>query len=314
VQATEIRVNQPRNINSFQQACILASRKVFISTIRIINMKGPYEFLQPLKKLKQAQRRYERTLWALNLAVLSIAVYCLTEVIGLPAFMSFYYQDEPVLANSPVIFSFAVGLAVSVLIKRRRKPDIFPLLGTDLSEKTRTAYDNREVESLPMKSLATDLKAGLSSIKPSMVLDSRQINVRALVILLLFGAAFILAQSEIVNPSDFQSLADIRDRARSVFEEERSDQSSDYKINLTGNIFGKPSLAVLNENKMDIMLYPGLGAGSLARNAEPVERVFKKSQAGEAAAVPSELYIESLPPENKEIIKRYFTILSETER
>jgi hypothetical protein len=185
-------------------------------------------------------------------------------------------------------------------------------LGPDLSEKTRTAYDNREVESLPMKSLATDLKASLSSIKPSMVLDSRQINVRALVILLLFGAAFILAQSEIVNPSDFQSLADIRDRARSVFEEERPDQSSDYKINLTGNIFGKPSLAVLNENKMDIMLYPGLGAGSLARNAEPVERVFQKSQAGEAAAVPSELYIESLPPENKEIIKKYFTILSQS--
>jgi len=65
---------------------------------------------------------------------------------------------------------------------------------------------------------------------------------------------------------------------------------------------------------MEIMLYPGMGAGSLARNTQPVERVFQKSQAGEASAVPSELYIESLPPENKDIIKRYFTILSESDR
>jgi hypothetical protein len=34
--------------------------------------------------------------------------------------------------------------------------------------------------------------------------------------------------------------------------------------------------------------------------------------AGEAAAVPSELYIESLPPENKEIIKKYFEILAKS--
>jgi len=46
------------------------------------------------------------------------------------------------------------------------------------------------------------------------------------------------------------------------------------------------------------------------RKTEPKERAFQQSLAGEAAAVPSELYIESLPPENKEIIKRYFVQLS----
>lgn len=276
-------------------------------------MKRPYEFLQPLRRLIKAQRRYERTLWALNVVVFSIAVYCLAEVIGFPAFMSFYYQDTPLLARSPVIFCLVIGLLAASLIRRRRRPDIFQLLDSDLSEKARTAYDNRELESLPMKSLARDLKTELGSIKPSMILDSRQTNVRALAILLLSVAAVILVQSEIVNPSDFQRLADIRDKALSVFEEERPDQNSGHEVNLTGNIFGKPSLAVLNENKMDIMLYPGVGAGSLARSSELVERVFQRSQAGEAAAVPSELYIESLPPENKEIIKRYFTILSEIE-
>jgi hypothetical protein len=274
-------------------------------------VKGPYEFLQPLKRLTKVYHRFERTLWAMNTAILSIAVYALAEIVGLPDFMSFYYQDVPLLAASPAILSIIIGLAGATLIKRRKKADIFPLLGPELSEKARTAYDNRDVDSLPMQNLANEIKASLNKIKPSEILNSRQISGRAFAIVLISGAAILLAQSEIVTPSDFQSLADLRDKALSAFENVRPAESTNQEINLTGNLFGNPSLAVLNEKKMEIMLYPGIGAGSLARNTKPVERVFLQSQAGEAAAVPSELYIESLPPENKDIIKKYFTILSQ---
>jgi hypothetical protein len=277
-------------------------------------VKGPYEFLQPLKRLMEAYHRFERIVWAMNAAILSIAVYALAEIIGLPGFMSFYYQDVLLLAASPAILSIILGIAGATLIKRRKKADIFPLLGPQLSEKARTAYDNRDVDSLPMQNLAMELKANLTKIKPSEILNSRQISSRAIALGLLSIAAVLLAQSEIVTPSDFQSLADLRDKALSAFENEMPAQSTSQERNLTGNLFGNPSLAVLNENKMEIMLYPGIGAGSLARNTEPVERVFQQSQAGEAAAVPSELYIESLPPENKDIIKRYFTILSESDK
>ena len=277
-------------------------------------MKGPYEFLQPLSRLTQAYRRFERTIWAMNAAIISIAVYALAEIIGLPGFMSFYYQDVSLLAASPAILSIIIGLIGAVLIKRRKKADIFPLLGPQLSEKARTAYDNRDVDSLPMQDLAREIKASLNKIKPSDILNSRRISSRAFAIVIISGAAILLAQSEIVNPTDFQSLADLRDKALSAFENEMPAQSTGQEINLTGNLFGNPSLAVLNENKMEIMLYPGIGAGSLARNTEPVERVFSQSQGGDATAIPSELYIESLPPENKEIIKRYFTILSQNDR
>ncbi|MDD2754686.1 MAG: hypothetical protein PHS80_04060 [Methanothrix sp.] len=277
-------------------------------------MKGHYEFLQPLSRLTQAYQRFERAIWVLNAAIISIAVYALAEIIGLPGFMSFYYQDVSLLAASPAILSIIIGLAGATFIKRRKKADIFPLLGLQLSEKARTAYDNRDVDSLPMQDLAREIKANLNKIKPSDILNSRRISSRAVAIILVSGAAILLAQSEIINPSDFQSLADLRDKALSAFENEIPTQNENQEINLTGNLFGNPSLAVLNENKMEIMLYPGIGAGSLARNTEPVERVFTQSQAGDATAVPSELYIESLPPENRDIIKRYFTILSQSDR
>lgn len=276
-------------------------------------MKGPYEFLQPLKRLMDAQQQHERNIVLLNAALLSIAIYCLALVIGVPAFMNFYYQDSLLLARSPAILSIILGLAAARLIKMRRRTDIFHLLGEKLSEKARTGYDNSDLESLPMQSLAQELKVSLNSIKPTTILDSRDIKSRALFLVILLGAATILSKSDIVNPSDFQALTEIRDKALSAFEDNAEEESPSHEINLTGNIFGRPSLAVLNENKMDIMLYPGMGAGSLARNTDPIERAFQKSQVGEVTAVPSELYIESLPPENRDIIKRYFLILSENE-
>jgi hypothetical protein len=115
-------------INSFQHSL----QKLFIGTIRINIVKGPYEFLQPLMRLTQAYHRFERTVWAMNAAILSIAVYALAEIIGLPGFMSFYYQDVLLLAASPAILSIILGLAGATLIKRRKKADIFPLLGPQL--------------------------------------------------------------------------------------------------------------------------------------------------------------------------------------
>ena len=276
-------------------------------------MKGPYEFLQPLKRLMDAQKRHEKNIMLLNAALLSIAFYCLSLVIGVPAFMNFYYQDSLLLARSPAVLSIILGLAAVRLIKIRKRQDFFPLLGEKLSEKARTGYDNRDLDSLPMQNLAQELKASLNSIKPTTILDSRQIKNRALFLIILLGAATILSNSEIVNPSDFQALTEIRDRALSAFEEKAEEETASHEINLTGNIFGKPSLAVLNENRMDITINQGIGAGSLARNMDPIERAFQKSQVGEVAAVPSELYIESLPPENRDIIKKYFLILSDND-
>jgi hypothetical protein len=276
-------------------------------------MNGPYDFLTSISLLMKAYRRFEWAVWALNATIFSIALYALAEILGLPAFMSFYYQDFLPLAASPAILSIIIGTMGATLLKRRKKADIFPLLGPELSEKAKTAYDNRDVDNLPMQSLANELKVSLVGIKPLQILDKRRISNRAIVTVILSVIAILLAQSEIVTPADFQSLVDLKDKAVGAFQTEpAAPPNTNSERNLSGNLFGNPSLAVLNENKLDLVLTPGVGAGSIARNTEPVQRVFQQSQAGEAAAVPSELYIESLPPQNKEIIKKYFTILSQS--
>ena len=274
-------------------------------------MNGPYDFLTSISQLLKAYRRFEWAVWALNAIILSIALYALAEILGLPALMSFYYFLP--LAASPAILSIIIGTIGATLLKRRKKADIFPLLGPELSEKAKTAYDNRDVDNLPMQSLAKELKVSLVGIRPLQILDKRRISNRAIVTVILSVIAILLAQSEIVTPADFQSLVDLKDKAVGAFQTEpAAPPNTNSERNLSGNLFGNPSLAVLNENKLDLVLTPGVGAGSIARNTEPVQRVFQQSQTGEAAAVPSELYIESLPPQNKEIIKKYFTILSQS--
>ncbi len=247
----------------------------------------------------------------LNAVIISIAFYILAELLGLPAFTRFYWQDSLPLAASPAILCATLGVAGALFLRRRKKPDLFPLLGPELEEKARTAYDNRRIDSLPMHSLATELKGVLSRIKPQKILNPRRIYMRLVVVVLLSGTAILIAHSQIgadITRADFPAFPDPIERALGAVQGETPTPANEE--NLSPNLYGKPSLAVLSENRMELLLYPGSGAGSMARNTEPVERAFQQSTAGVAAAVPSELYIESLPSQNKEIIKRYFEILN----
>jgi hypothetical protein len=299
----------------FLEPIINNSGNYLFGSSRINVVNGPYDFLTPLNRLMKAYNKFEMKVYALNAVIFSIIAYALAEILGISAFMNFYWQDFLLLTASPAILSIILGVIGATLVKRRKKFDIFLLLGSELSEKTRTAYDNRDVKSLPMESLAKEIKSSLSRIRPSEIISQKRIAYRVLLAVILSGITLFIGQSQItadITPADFQSISDLKDKAFGVFQKDKNSDTSTTQ-NLSTNLFGKPSLAVLSESKMELLLYPGVGAGSMARNTEPVERAFQKSLAGEAAIVPSELYIETLPPENKEIIKKYFTILSENQ-
>lgn len=276
-------------------------------------MNGHYEFLRPLARLTRAYHRFEQAVWALNAMIISIATYALMQFLGLVTLIKFYYQDNIFMEGLPAIISIVLGFAAAAILKRRKKADIFPLLGPELSEKAKTAYDNRDQNSLPMQSLSEELKLSLVGVKSSQILDRRQIVGRAAAAAFLFAIVILLAQGDVIETADLQSIVELKDRAAGIFQEDKPRPSAISNENLSENLFGNPSLAILNENKLPLVLSPGTGAGSIPVNTKPVERVFQQSQAGEASAVSSELYIESLPPENREIIKKYFTILAQND-
>lgn len=273
-------------------------------------MKGSYEFLADLRRLRRDSERFDTLIWLLNAAVSSIAIYSAFLLLGLPAFTKFYWQDFLPLAQSPAVLSVLLGASMATFVKRRARSDFCGRLGPELSEIVKTAYDNRDINTLPMQSLAREAKGKLVKINSSQFLNWRRVHFRIGLTALLLGTAIFIAHSQIsadISPADFQSISGLKDKALGLFQNQSASQNP--KVNLSGNIYGKPSLAVLNETKLQLQLYPGAESGSMPVKSETQNNLFMQSPPGEVKAVPTELYIESLPAENREIIKRYFVML-----
>ena len=136
-------------------------------------MAGSYEFLISFKELRLAHHRFELVIWALNTIMISIGAYTIFLLLGLPAFSRFYWQGFFLFEYLPVFICLLWGALAATIIKRRKNDDIFALLGPDLSEMTKTAYDNRKIRSIIMDNLAQDVKVSLANIKPSEILNWR---------------------------------------------------------------------------------------------------------------------------------------------
>ncbi|HOO53167.1 MAG TPA: hypothetical protein PLM24_04090 [Methanothrix sp.] len=285
-------------------------------------MDGSYAFLADLRRLLGVYRRFELSLFLLNAAIIASLIYIAALFFGIPAFFRFYWQDS-IFAAAPAILSSILGMLGAKFLSRWSKSDLFAHLDESLSEKTKAAYDNRGSDSVVMQSLAEDVKRRLSKVGAIDLMNNRRLSLgdrsvpifqaKAGAVLLLFAFAVIFSQSqagEEITPQPFKALTDLRDRAADLFGEEELPEVGASSAGISGEIYGKPSLAVLEEVNLELVLYPGSAAGFRSRETESMDRLFQTSEAGEGVAVPTDLYIESLPPQHREIIKRYFENLA----
>lgn len=285
-------------------------------------MDSSYEFLADLKRLLGVYRWFEQSLYLLNAGIIASLVYIAALLLGIPAFFKFYWQDSA-LAAAPALFSLILGLLGAKLAGRWSKSDLFAHLDEKLSEKTKAAYDNRDSDSVVMQSLAEDVKRRLSKVGAIYLINNRRLKVgeksvpifqtkaAALVLLLAFTVIFSQSQAgEEISPQPFKSLTDLRERAAELFGEEELPEEGASSQGISGEIYGKPSLAVLEEVNLELVLYPGSAAGFRSSETDPMDRLFQTSEPGVGVAVPTDLYIESLPPQHREIIKRYFENLA----
>ena len=69
----------------------------------------------------EAYHRFERTLWTMNAAILSIAFYALGDDRPSRLYGLLFYQDVSLLAASPAILSMILGLAGATHIQEAKK-------------------------------------------------------------------------------------------------------------------------------------------------------------------------------------------------
>lgn len=285
-------------------------------------MDGSYGFMADLRRLLGVYRRFEKSLYLLNAAIIASLIYIAALLLGIPAFFKFYWQDS-VFAATPAVVSFVLGLLGGKILRRWSKSDFFDHLDESLSEKTKAAYDNRDSDSVVMQSLAEDVKRRLSKVGAIDMINNRRLNfgnrsvpifqAKVGAVLLLFAFAVIFSHSqagEDISPQPFKALTDLREKASDLFGEEELSDDGSSSAGISGDIYGEPSLAVLEEVNLELVLYPGSAAGFRSKETEPMDRLFTTSEGGEGVAVPTDLYIESLPSQHREIIKKYFENLA----
>ncbi|HOT06611.1 MAG: hypothetical protein A4E45_01446 [Methanosaeta sp. PtaB.Bin039] len=271
-----------------------------------------YGFLSDLNRLKAACRKFERKIAVLNGITAAAACYSLFLLLGVSSYFRFYWKDSP-LAYLPALLALAVGAVAAHFVGKRSKTSVFQLLPDPLSQMARTGWDNRQTGSVIMESLAGELKRELAGLEESGIFDRRRLYRRVGAAVGLGLVAALIAQSQIsadLTPEDFSALGGIGESALGLFQ---NGSSSEDAKNITPSIYGKPSLAVLAESKLELEIYPGSGVGSRALPAEAAEHLFSDAPPGQGVAVASELYIESLPAQHRDIIKRYFERLAEAE-
>ncbi|MBN1324462.1 MAG: hypothetical protein JW986_10785 [Methanotrichaceae archaeon] len=274
-------------------------------------MTDSYAFVAQLERLDRAKRAFESQISLLNLIIVAGIAYASFSLIGITLYFRFYWQDT-LLAEVPALLALALGLVGSRLLARRRRLDVLHLLGGDLMEMAQAAYDNRASRTMVMDRLAEEVRGGLSSVKPKDILDSKELFRRLVGVALLVVIVISISLGDLggeITPSDLQIFDKMRDDAISLFgDDEMQDKGSEGQG--SSSIYGTPSLAVLQESKLEMELYPGMGIGSRAIETAPVEHLFSSSPPGQGVAVSTELYIESLPPQHREIVKKYFQILA----
>jgi hypothetical protein len=280
-------------------------------------VEGSYEFLADLRRLSAVYRRLEQGLYLLNAGIIATLIYIVALYLGIPAFFRFYWHGS-LLAAAPALTSLLLGALGGRFLCQRSGYDLFAHLDEGISEKTKAAYDNRRSDSVVMQSLAEDVKRCLSKVGAADLLKRRrlrfgnksvptvQAKAGALVFLLASLAIFGQSPGDDAPPQPFSSLSDLRERAISLLGDEEPSEEDGSSTGISGEIYGKPSLAVLEEVNLELVLYPGSAAGIRSRETEPMDRLFATSEPGEGVAVPTDLYIESLPPQHREVIKRYF--------
>jgi hypothetical protein len=76
-------------------------------------------------------------------------------------------------------------------------------------------------------------------------------------------------------------------------------------------IYGKPSVAVIEGTSIELMMFSDAGVGQSARRTESDQVNFVSGTVYAATPVSSETYIDKLPVENRDLIKEYFMTMAE---
>lgn len=251
------------------------------------------DFLDKLLKIRSGFFGRMRFLLLLDLISIFSIIYAIFIVFQVEYFLnkSSFYLPIPVKFVPPVLaFIIAIILALS-LHRKDAKINVNLLIEnkySELKERLRTAYDNRDETNVIVDSLKDAVSDVLTTVSSSHLLSTGKIVLKILItIIFISGVATVSLDPEkytipvdtitnITSTITGTTGAGTNETMQVVGRPENVDKVGTKG---GGDIFGKPKIASIEGKNIDLTLYSGMGTGFEVRDASQTLYQFIRSAA-----------------------------------
>ncbi|MFH1774664.1 MAG: hypothetical protein ABH874_06885 [Methanobacteriota archaeon] len=173
---------------------------------------------------------------------------------------------------------------------------------SNFKERLRAAYDNREKDNIIVRDLSDKISREMDSVRYSSFLNSKKAAGK--ILLSIFLAFIILSIT-------FKFDVLLVEKPVSAVEEAQAGETpgaGGLGESTIQDIFGAPSVAKIEGEKLKLELYPGAGEIKLR---DIKERKFSEVQHSAAGISPAEAFSEDIPAKYESIVRVYFEKLAE---
>ncbi len=173
---------------------------------------------------------------------------------------------------------------------------------SNFKERLRAAYDNREKDNIIVRDLSDKISREMDSVRYSSFLNSKKAAGK--ILLSIFLAFIILSIT-------FKFDVLLVEKPVSAVEEAQAGEApgaGGLGESTIQDIFGAPSVAKIEGEKLELELYPGAGEIKLR---DIKERKFSEVQHSAAGISPAEAFSEDIPEKYENIVRVYFEKLAE---
>lgn len=254
-----------------------------------------YEFVNKIREIRSA--------------ILKLRVFeTLLDAVALFLFLSLIFLLLRVKVAYALIPSFVYILLSAV--KSRDALQMVEERYPNFRERLRAAYDNRGKDNIIIRDLGDKISREMDSVRCSSFLETRKVAGK--IFLSIFLALIILsaANFKFVVLPELKKPVSAVEKAQAGVGKVGAGKAPEARVFGEGarEIFGAPSIAKIEGEKLSLELYPGAGEIKLR---DLNERKFSESPLLAAGASPAEAFSENVPQEYEEVIRAYFEKLSE---
>jgi len=291
-------------------------------------------FVDVVLKLEKTSRRHGYCRGILNLTLVFLLLYTLLLYVSAPVIFARYSSYDFTLLEYPVRMKMVCtataalipAIVITSLLHIRRKPvsvirsisDAYPLL----RERLPTAYDNADSSGIVVDDLADGVSIDAGSVRKSAIISKKGIIFRAAASLLLVSLLMFVSSPDaprFITPEELESM--ITPQTEEEREEAADEAHQQQLMSELGSeagsgsgdaeIYGKPSVAVIEGTNIELVMFSDAGVGHSSRRTESEPISFISGTVYAATPVSSETYIDRLPEENRDLIKQYFMEMAE---